>query len=260
MAELNGAPATLDQIQALALTNYGHFTSMRVEAGQVRGLSLHLERLRRDCRKLFDTELDVERVRHHVRHAIGNDTEPTVARVTVFDPALDLGSIGADAEPHILVTARTTVSGPASSMRLQAVSYRRETPQVKHIGLFGALQHRRTAQREGFDDILLLSPDGTICEIATSNIGFVADDQVIWPQAECLAGITMTLLTRARDEALNTKPLALSDLPHMDAAFATNAATGIRAVMSVDETSWPEDHPLLGELRRLYADIPAERL
>ena len=44
MAELNGKPATLDDLQSLALTNYGHFTSMRLENGTVRGLSLHLDR------------------------------------------------------------------------------------------------------------------------------------------------------------------------------------------------------------------------
>ena len=51
--ELNGTPATLEQIRSLALTNYGHFTSMLVEDHQVRGLSLHMQRLARDCRQLY---------------------------------------------------------------------------------------------------------------------------------------------------------------------------------------------------------------
>ena len=50
---MNGVPADLDQIKALALINYGHFTSMRVDDQRVRGLSLHLERLMRDCRRVF---------------------------------------------------------------------------------------------------------------------------------------------------------------------------------------------------------------
>ena len=32
-------------IESLALTNYGHFTTMRVEDGRVRGLGMHLDRL-----------------------------------------------------------------------------------------------------------------------------------------------------------------------------------------------------------------------
>ncbi|MEK8144253.1 aminotransferase class IV [Streptomyces sp. M10(2022)] len=69
MAELNGEPVEPSQLQTLALTNYGHFTSMRVDEGRVRGLSLHLERLRRDCRSLFGVDLDLQRVRELARRA-----------------------------------------------------------------------------------------------------------------------------------------------------------------------------------------------
>lgn len=258
--QLNGAAPTMDQIKALALTNYGHFTSMLTEDGRVRGLSLHMQRLTRDCRLLFDVDLDTDRVRHYVRQALTDAAPRTVARVTVYDPTLDLGTIGSDAVPHVLVTTRTAASDAPAPLRLQASSYRREMPAVKHIGLFGALRCRRTAQREGFDDVLFLNPDGTISEIATSNIGFVRDGQTIWPRSEWLTGITMTLLNQALDEPIHTEPLTLSDLPGMGFAFATNAATGIRPVASVDDRSWPTDHPALKQLCGLYADIPAERL
>jgi branched-subunit amino acid aminotransferase/4-amino-4-deoxychorismate lyase len=258
--QLNGAPATMDQVKALALTNYGHFTSMLVEDGGVRGLSLHMQRLTRDCRVLFDVDLDTDHVRHYIRHALTDAAARTVARVTVYDPALDLGNIGSDAVPHILVTTRPAPSGAPAPLRLQAASYRREMPAVKHIGLFGALRCRRTAQREGYDDALLLNPDGTISEITTSNIGFAREGQTIWPRSELLTGITMTLLNQALDEPIHTEPITLSDLPTMEFTFATNAATGIRPVAAVDDQSWPTDHPVLKQLRDLYADIPAEQL
>lgn len=257
--ELDGAPATLDEIKALALTNYGHFTSMLAENGGVRGLSLHMQRLARDCRQLFGVDLDTDRVRLHVRHALAGAAEPTVVRVTVYDPALDLGHIGSDADPHVLVTTRAASSGPAGPLRLQAVSYRREYPSVKHVGLFGAMKHRRDAQREGFDDVLFLNSDGTISEIATSNIGFVSGGQVVWPRSEWLAGVTMTLLHQELDEPVAMEPLTLADLREMEAAFATNAATGVRPVVSVDETRWAsEGHEILRKLSALYAGIPGE--
>jgi branched-subunit amino acid aminotransferase/4-amino-4-deoxychorismate lyase len=231
---------------------------MLVTDQRVRGLSLHMQRLTRDCRQLFGTELDTEQVRHYIRQALADDAPSTVVRVTVYDPALDLGTIGSDANPHILVTARPAGQGQPSPLRLQAVAYLREIPAVKHIGLFGALNRRRVAQREGFDDVLLLNPDGTISEIATSNVGFVREGRIVWPRSEHLAGITMTLIHQALDEPVATEPLTLSDLPHMEAAFATNAATGIRAVAAVDDTTWPADHRVLRELRKLYADIPSE--
>jgi branched-subunit amino acid aminotransferase/4-amino-4-deoxychorismate lyase len=256
--ELNGAPATLDQVRALALTNYGHFTSMLVEDDRVRGLSLHTERLSHDCRQLFDADLDTERVRHYIRHALVGANQPTVIRVTIYDPALDLGTIGTHADPHVLVTARAAGSASPAPLRLQAASYVRDLPAVKHTGLFGALQRRRAAQQEGYDDALFLNLDGTISEIATSNIGFVRDGHVVWPRSELLAGVTMRLLNQALDEPVAIEPLTLSDLPGMDAAFATNAVTGVRSVASVDDTTWPSDHQVVKDLHELYADIPCE--
>lgn len=262
VVELDSAPVDLEQIKALALTNYGHFTSMLVSGGCVRGLSLHMERLSRDCRALFGHNLDIGRVKHHIRHALNGDSSPVVVRVSVFDPALDLGTIGQDAEPRVMVTTRpANVNAAPAPLKLQAVAYKRENPQVKHVGLFGALQRRRAAQQEGFDDVLFLNPDGTISEIATSNIGFVdMDGQIVWPRSEMLPGVTMTLINQALDEPIYTKSLTLSDLPTMRAVFATNAATGIRAVTTVDDTVWPVDDTTLGRLRELYADIPGEEL
>jgi branched-subunit amino acid aminotransferase/4-amino-4-deoxychorismate lyase len=257
--QLNGEVPTLDQVKALALTNYGHFTSMLTEDGGVRGLSLHMQRLARDCRLLFDVDLDTDRVRHFVRQALTDAAPRAVARVTIYDPALDLGTIGSDADPQIVVTTRVAAAGAPAPLRLQATSYRREMPAVKHIGLFGALRCRRTAQREGFDDALFLNPDGTISEIVTSNVGFVRDGQAVWPRSDRLIGVTMTLLHQALDEPIRTEALTLTDLPGMECAFATNAATGVRPVASVDDQSWPSEHPMLKQLRELYAEVPVER-
>lgn len=152
MAELNGVAGELNQITALALTNYGHFTSMRVDDYRVRGLSLHLERLVRDCRRVFDADLDPDRIRHLIRGALVDAPRSVVVRVTVFDPHLELGHSGADAEPQLLVTTRPAALSPLPPLRLQAAQYCREMPTVKHVGLFGSFLRRRIAQRSGFDD------------------------------------------------------------------------------------------------------------
>lgn len=258
--QLNGEPATLDQIKTLALTNYGHFTSMLVEDNRVRGLSLHMQRLVRDSGRLFGVVLDTDRVRDYIRKALAGSAQPAVARVTIYDPSLEMGAIGSEAQPSVLVTTRPAATAQLKPWRVQALSYRREDPAVKHVGLFGAMKHRRTAQREGFDDALFLNPDGTISEIATSNIGFVRGDEVVWPRSECLAGVTMTLLRQVLDQESDTEPITLADLSDMDAAFATNAATGVRPIAAVDGTEWPAEHQALDLLRDLYAEIPGEEL
>jgi branched-subunit amino acid aminotransferase/4-amino-4-deoxychorismate lyase len=260
MAELNGLPADLNQVKALALTNYGHFTSMRVEGLRVRGLSLHLGRLERDCRRLFDAELDPERVRHLIRHAVAGVSGPIVVRVTVFDPDLELGHPGAEAEPRVLITTRTAPQTPLPSLRLQSTRYDREMPDVKHVGLFGSLRHRRIAQRAGFDDVVFIDARSNVSELATSNIGFFDGHRIVWPDAAWLSGVTMALINDVHEGQVVTAPVNLAQLDDMQAAFATNAVVGVRAISSVDGMRWADEHPILGILRKEYADIPPESL
>ena len=260
MAELNGVVADLDELKALALTNYGHFTSMRVDDQRVRGLSLHLQRLMRDCRQVFDADLDPDRIRYLLRHALVDASRSVMVRVTVFDPTLELARPGAEAEPQVLVTTQPAAHTPLSALRLQSAIYRRDMPDVKHVGLFGSLRHRRIAQRNGFDDVLFTDTEDAISEAATSNIGFIDGDRIVWPQADCLAGVTMRLISESRDRHVTAAPVTLGQLADVDAVFATNAAVGIRLVSAIDGIQWPDEHPAVDVLRKEYAGIPAELL
>lgn len=257
MAELDGRPVTVDELQALALTNYGSFTSLRVHDGRVRGLALHLERLTRDSRILFGVDLDQEHIRSLVRRVAPRVGAATI-RVTVFDPETDLGHPSRADNPRILVTQRSAGVLPLPPLSVQSTAYRREVPHVKSVGLFASLHHRRTAQLHGFDDALFVDEDGVISEGVTWNIGFYDGNRIIWPTAAALPGITMLLLQDAYQHT--DIPVTLSDLSAMQAAFATNAAIGVRAIARIDNTKLAADHPVLDILRKEYMDIPGERL
>ncbi|MEU6208365.1 aminotransferase class IV family protein [Streptomyces sp. NPDC047023] len=257
MMELNGAPADPEAVKALALGNYGHFTSMRVDGRRVRGLTLHLERLQRDCRAVFATELDRDRVREYIRRAVVGQDGSFVVRVSVFDPALDMGHPSAPATPHVLVTSRSTGRLPMPPMRVKAVPFVRDVPAVKHIGLFGALHARRAAQLDGFDDALLLGPDELISEGVTWNVGFVDNDgAVLWPKAEVLPGVTMALLQQQHPHVITH--IAQHEAHRMQAAFATNTSIGVRAISAIDSTRFPAEHPVLAALRDGYLAIPGD--
>ncbi|WP_141579345.1 aminotransferase class IV family protein [Actinomadura sp. WMMA1423] len=257
MAELNGVPVAPNELQALALVNYGHFTSMRMEGRRIRGFSHHLERLVRDCRVLFGHELDRRLVREYVRKATAGRDGAFVVRVTIYDPDLELGHPGARAKPKVLVATRPSGAWPMAPIRVRSVPYVREQPEQKHLGLFGTLWHRRNAQLDGFDDCVFTDLNRYVSEGATWNIGFFDGEQVIWPDAEVLRGVTMRLLHQVHD-ATSLGPVNLSDLPRMEAAFATNTAIGVRAITSIDDVEFPDAHPILDTLRKEYEEIPAE--
>ncbi|MEE1787683.1 aminotransferase class IV family protein [Streptomyces sp. SP17BM10] len=257
--EIDGAPADAARVAALGLLNYGHFTTLRVGAGRVRGLALHLERLVRDCRALFGAELDPDVVRGRIRAVLPPDGAEAIVRVTVYDPELGLERPSGPAAPSLLVTTRPAPAAVPGPLRVRTVAYVREAPQVKHVGLFGLIRHRREAQLAGFDDALLVDPAGRVTEGATWNVGFVDDGgRVVWPQGPSLPGVTAALLARAYGGPQESGPVDAVELDRFKAAFAVNAGVGVRPVAAVDGTRFDADHPVLGELRTAYEGVTAD--
>ncbi|RKN45832.1 aminotransferase class IV [Streptomyces hoynatensis] len=258
MAQLDGAPARAEDLQALALTNYGHFTSLRVDEGRVRGLALHLERLVRDCHVAFGVALDPDRVRELAARAAHGRGGSFLLRVTVYDPALGAGDPAGEPRPRVLITTREAPPADPPPLRVECRTFVRELPAVKHVGLFGALHERRAARRNGFDDALFADQSGLIHEGATWNAGFVdAEGNVVWPKAEVLPGVTMGLLQEAHDY---TVAPVTTRLDGIRGAFATNAAFGIRPIRAIGAAQLAEDLPAFATLRAAYASHPTEPL
>ncbi|GAA3393307.1 aminotransferase class IV family protein [Cryptosporangium minutisporangium] len=261
MLQLNGRDVTAAEISGLALYNYGHFTSMRVENSRVPGLSLHLERLRADCAAVFGADLDLDAVRNQLREAASEAQGPVIVRVTVYDPNLDLAHPGADSHPHILISSRPAAAA-APPLRLKTVRYTRDLPEVKHVGLFATMHARRAAQRAGWDDVVFLDPDGRVTEGATWNIGFLdQNDRVVWPDAEVLPGVTMRLLDGLLQQAgtpSRSAPLTADLFGQMTGAFAANVSVGVRPISSIDDHRFDDAHPVLTALRKSYFAVPGE--
>ncbi|GAB2882160.1 aminotransferase class IV family protein [Streptomyces deserti] len=259
MTELDGRPVDPASLEKLALVGYGHFTSMRIDNGRVRGLALHLERLVRDCKTVFGVDLDAVLVREYVRQAVKDRTGSLVARVTVFDPKLDLGRPADSGQPSILVTTRSAGALPPPPLRVQPVQYERDLPLVKHVGLFGALHARRQAQLGGADDALFHNADGFISEGGTWNVAFIRNGQVVWPDADVLPGVTMALLQQSGHDHI-TAPIPLETARGAEAAFAANTSIGARAIAAIGGTELDIDHPLLRELQEAYLATEGEVL
>lgn len=254
MAELNGQPVGVAQLQTLALTNYGHFTSFRVDDGRVRGLSLHLDRLDRDCRAVFGVPLAPELARRLIRRLVPARGAVTI-RVTVFDPAVDLARPARANQPQLLVTRRAAAELPLGPMAVQSVPFVRDAPEIKSVGLFGALRQRRVAQLNGYDDALFVDAAGNVSEGGTWNVGFFDGDHVVWPEARCLAGVTMRLLQHS---AAKSAPVPVVELASMAGAFATNSAIGVRAITRIDDLTFPAESEVLRALRAAYREVEPE--
>ncbi|MGH3349142.1 MAG: aminotransferase class IV [Nocardioides sp.] len=262
MATIHGIEATPDELRALALTGYGHFTSMHVEAGAVRGFDLHLERLISNAKAVFDVVLDREVLVADIRAAITGSIGSYTLRVTVFDPAINLGNIGTvTARPVPLITSRPSGVGTLPPLRVKSTGFQRDTPEIKHVGLFSSLRHRVTAKKAGFDDVLFVDPiSPNVSEGSTWNIGFIdPDGAVIWPDAAVLPGVTMSLL-RDAGGGQPLRKVPVGQVGQMRAAFATNASIGVRPISAIDNHSFDPNDLMIADLQRIYAAIPTPRV
>lgn len=256
-AEVNGRPATAQQLAAPAVVNYGHFTSMQVRDGAVRGLDTHLSRLAHATRTLFGTELDTAAVREYLRHAV-EGAQAVTARVTIFarPPWSDVTE---PAEPDVLVTLRTPSATGDDAVRLRSVRYERELPEVKHVGTFGLIQHSRAAKLAGFDDALFVTStpgqDGLVSEASIWNVGFYDGRSVLWPQAPMLDGVTQQLLRRGLDRLgvpSITRPLPLARALTQRSAFLCNSGNPARPIAAIDGTDLTVDPDLTALLTQAY--------
>ena len=262
VVEVNGAPVTPADLELLAFSNYGHYTSMQVRQHAVRGLDLHLSRLDENARILFGQAPDPGQVRDCLRHAVGTGRACSV-QVTLFSRALRCLAHGSAVEPDIMVSVSPPDEPQTSALRVRCADYERETPEVKHLATYGLLREVRAARTAGFDDALFVDRTGLVSEGSTWNVCFHDGHQWVWPNAPALRGVTMQLLQTAMREAgvpVASEPVLATDLGKFTAAFATNSVTAARPLTAMDALTLKRDDTLLSMLHALYDTVPWQPL
>jgi 4-amino-4-deoxychorismate lyase len=251
LAFLDGRPASADDLRALALANYGHFTSMQVRGRAVQGLDLHLHRLRSATRELFDARLDDARIRGEVIAALdAAGLDDASVRVTVFAREFDYARPDRALPVDLLVSVNPPRRADPGPVWVKTYAFQRPLPHIKHVGTFPLFQHRRQARREGVDDALFVDARGRISEGSVWNIGFWDGRQVVWPQADALRGTAERLLQAGLAEAGVGQRHALVEaraLAGLRAAFAANA-TGIWPIGGIDDITLRPDPALMETL------------
>jgi branched-subunit amino acid aminotransferase/4-amino-4-deoxychorismate lyase len=241
---IDGLPPTEADLHYLALVNYGAYTAFRVEDGGVRGLDLHLDRLETSAADLFGQRVGEERLREYICTALA-DRGDAWLRVGLFAPEIWPRTPSGRVRPRIMTVVSPPPPPLATSVRLRVQTYVRGDPETKHTGTFPLIRARRLTRESGFDDALFADAEGLISEGPSWNIGFLAGDTVIWPDAPMLAGVAQALIhaNLAQVGLSGTiEPVRVADLARFDGAFFCNSATPACAVTAIDgQTFTPDD-------------------
>jgi branched-subunit amino acid aminotransferase/4-amino-4-deoxychorismate lyase len=260
--QIDGGPATAENLAEVALDTFGHFTAMQVRGGRVRGLELHLARLDDANRELFALPLDGGYVRALIRGALaGPDggSRPATADASV---RVIVRGDAASGAIHVIVTVRPPAEMPEAAQRLTSVAYLREVAHIKRPGDFAHAYHLNKAARAGFDDALLTAADGTIAEGGITNIAFFDGAGVVWPDGPQLAGITMQLVApRLAEQGLESRVgrVTLADLGGFAGACVMNAR-GVAAVRGVDALEIPVSAVLMRAVHAAYDAAPWDEI
>ena len=246
--ELNGVAARIEDLRHLVQTNYGHFSAMQVDAGGIRGLDLHLDRIEQATRELFGAAVDRGFVRACLRAAIGSREQPLSLRVNVFSRALNRERLAEAVPADVLVTTGPPSARSGAPLRVKSFRYARELPHIKHVGTFPLFYHRRAAQAAGYDDAIFVDERGCISEGSIWTVGFFDGAGIVWPQAPQLAGVSMQLLqaglAAAGGAASCVRAVPLEEAARFRCAFFTNASTPVRLLASIDAVSFVPDREL----------------
>jgi branched-chain amino acid aminotransferase len=96
----------------------------------------------------------------------------------------------------------------------------------------------RTAREEGYDTGVMLNTSGFVCEASSSNLFFIAADQLVTPRADgdLFPGLTRQLIMRlARARTIDVTELDLrpEELGNYQAAFLCGTLSEVRPVSSI---------------------------
>ncbi|MEY7972040.1 aminotransferase class IV family protein [Saccharomonospora xinjiangensis] len=251
----NGRPATADDLAPLAFAGHAHFTAMQVRDGRVRGLDLHLRRLRDASLTLFGQALPDEQVRSYLRAALESGPADVSLTATVSSP---VGEFTAEAAPGLDVLVRTgpAASPPEGPLTLMPVEHERFLPEVKHVGEVAKTHLLRGAKERGFDDAVFTDRKGRLSEATIWNLAFLDGDTVVWPSADVLAGVTMGVVRRHLDGLgvnQRVQEVTLADVAGFAGAVVLNSWTPGVPVSRIDTVELPSSPTLAGMLHDAYA-------
>ena len=259
VAQRNGQAATNVDLSPLAFAGYAHFTAMQVRGGRVRGLDLHLARLRNASVQMFGQAVPDALLRDYLRTAIAAGPSDLSLMATAYSPAGEFTVAGADVVPEVLVRTAPASNGPAGLLSLAVFEHERLLPEMKHVGEIAKTWFLRQAVEQGFDDAAFLDREGRLSEGSIWNLAFWDGDAVVWPQAAMLIGTTMGVVQRqlaVRGVAQRVQPVKLQDLSAMAGAVVMNSWTPGVAVHRIGDVALPEAPAFMAMLHRAYQAEP----
>lgn len=255
MAVLDGSLMPVGQA-AIPVTDEGFFRgdgvfeALRVYGGREFGLDHHLARLRRSAEGAR-LAVDID--------AIERDVHRLVAAMGDVDYGI---RIICTRGGHTVIKSEPLHEFP-DSIALGSVPFRTTIvlDGLKTLSYAGNVIANRIAQEAGFDEALLVTPEGAVLEGPTASVFFTPDgDRLVTPPLDTgiLASVTRMILLEAFE--VDVRPVALDELLDAQEAFLCSSVREIQAVARIDDARMTAPGPLTAAAKNAYAAAVEARL
>jgi branched-chain amino acid aminotransferase len=230
--------------QAGLICGWGLFTTVRIVRGEAFAYERHWRRLEKDA-ALTRVPLAYTgaKVRVHLQEVIrANRVDEGCARIYLVWNTV--GSWKSEEKMTDVDLVITTAGVPAypETVRLTIREHGRHAAAplagVKTISWLNSVWAVAEAQREGFDEVVLLNERGEVSECTAANIFAVKAGKVLTPplNSGCLEGVTRAILSDVAGEAGTSvveQTLRLEDLYSAEEVFITSTNRNVIAVREI---------------------------
>ena len=217
--------ATIPAADDGLLRGDGAFEVVRAYAGRPFALDEHLARLERTCATI---RLPYDGA------ALTHDVAALVA--AMGDATFDLRIVLTRGGQRLVLAEPTPELSGSLRLALVVDTARLVLGGAKTLSYAGNMLARRLAQEGGFDEALLITPEGRILELQTASFFYVAADGVLCTPpltGEILDSITRRVLLRRLP--VEERICARADLLTCREAFAASAAREVQPIAAIEE-------------------------
>jgi branched-chain amino acid aminotransferase len=258
---MNGGLVPWNDARLHVLTHGLHYASavfegMRAYDGEIFKLTEHNQRLHKSA-KILDFEIpytvaELDKAAREVLRA--NDLTDAYVRPIAWRGSEQMGVSAQHTKINVAIAAWNWGSyfdpaARARGLRLRFADFRRPDPKTaptesKAAGLYMICTiEKHKAEREGYNDALMLDWRGRIAEATGANIFFVKDGVLHTPTPDCfLDGITRrTVIGLAKQRGLQVIERAIlpEELTGFDECFITGTAAEVTPVSEIGDYKFP---------------------
>ncbi len=169
---LNGQEVIKQDISNLAFSGFAHFTAIQVRNKKIKGLDLHLDRLKKASLLLYGQALTDTLICSYIRLNIESGLKDQSLNITIFSPKGEFTAESMNITPSILIRSSEPSDGPKGPLKLEIIEHERPLPEIKHVGEIGKTYYLHQAIRNGFDDAVFMNKNGYLSEGSIWNVVF----------------------------------------------------------------------------------------